>query len=170
MSKAKNRVKWCINKAKAEIEKGEIHRGLIETKPDEGLALNYLKKAEHNLDVFLYNKDGGFYDWTINIGFYVMYHCCLAIITKFGYESRNQECTLALIESLIEDKKISEDFKRYIKSIKSAAKGKEEEQIQKMREKYQYTPVVDIDIQKVEELLGICQDMIKDTKGIINKS
>ena len=70
MSKAKNMVKWCINKAKAEIEKGEIHRGLIETKPDEGLALNYLKKAEHNLDVFLYNKGGGFYDWTINIGFY----------------------------------------------------------------------------------------------------
>ncbi len=36
-----------------------------------------------------------------------------------------------------------------------------------MREKYQYTPAIDIDRQKVEELLGICQDMIKDTKGIV---
>ena len=168
MSKAENMVTWCLNKAKNEIAKGELHRGLVKIKSDEKLALEYLEKAEHNLEAFLYNKEGGFFDWTINIGFYVMYHCCLAVITKFGYESRNQECTLALIESLIEGKKLDEDFRIYTEAIKSAAKGKkEEEQIQKMREKYQYTPVIDIDVQKVEELLGICQDMIKDTKGII---
>lgn len=168
MSKAKNMIKWCLNKARAEIAKGETHRGLVKIKPDKELALDYIKKAEHNLDAFLYNKDGGFYDWTISIGFYVMYHCCLAVITKFGYESRNQECTLALIESLIEDKKLDEDFKKYLEAIKSAAKDKkEEEQIQKMREKYQYTPIIEIDIQKVEELLEICQDVLKDTKGII---
>ena len=168
MSKAKNMVKWCLNKAKEEIAKGDLHRGLIKIKPDDKLALDYIAKAEHNLEAFLYNKEGGFYDWTISIGFYVMYHCCLAIITKFGYESRNQECTLAVIESLIEDKKLEEDFKKYLEAIKSAAKDKkEDEQIQKMREKYQYTPIIEIDIQKVEELLGICQDMIKDTKGII---
>lgn len=168
MPKAKNMVKWCLNKAKEEIAKGEVHRGLIQIKPNDKLALDYIAKSEHNLEAFLYNKEGGFYDWTISIGFYVMYHCCLAIITKFGYESRNQECTLAVIESLIEDKKLDEDFKKYLEAIKSAAKDKkEEEQIQKMREKYQYTPVIDIDIQKVEELLGVCQDMLKDTKGII---
>lgn len=168
MSKAKNTVKWCLNKAKTEIENGDMHRGLVIIKSDKKYASDYLKKAGHNLEAFLYNKEGGFYDWTINIGFYVMYHCCLAIITKFGYESRNQECTLALIESLIEDKKLDEDFRKYLDAIKSVADGKkEEEQIQKMREKYQYTPVIEIDVQKVEELLGICQDMIKDTKGII---
>lgn len=158
-------VEWCLNKAKRELEKGQKHRGLLRIKPDSLLAKDYLAKAEHNLEVFLYNKEKGYYDWTINIGFYVMYHCCLAIITKFGYESRNQECTLALIESLVEGKKIGEDFKKYIGSIKSNTK-KEEEQILPMREKYQYTPVIDIDVQKVEKLLGICQDMIKDTKGI----
>ena len=168
MPKAKNMVKWCLNKARAEIAKGEAHRGLVKIKPDKELALDYIKKAEHNLDAFLYNKDGGFYDWTISIGFYVMYHCCLAVISKFGYESRNQECTLALIESLIEDKKLDEDFVKYLEAIKSAAKDKkEEEQIQKMREKYQYTPIIDIDIQKVEELLSLCQDMLKETKGVI---
>lgn len=168
MSRASHMVTWCLNKAKSEIEKGEIHRGLIRVKPDEQYAFEYIKKAEHNLNAFLYNKEGGFYDWTISIGFYIMYHCCLAIITKFGYESRNQECTLALIESLIEDKKLNKDFGKYLEIIRSAAHDKkEEEQIQKMREKYQYTPVIDVDIQKVEELLGICQDMIKDTKGII---
>ena len=97
-----------------------------------------------------------------------MYHCCLAIITKFGYESRNQECTLSLIENLIEDKKISEDFKKYADAIKSAAQDKkEEEQILKMREKYQYTPIIEIDIKKVEDLLGTCQDILKHTRGIV---
>ena len=97
-------VKWCLKKAKEELAKGDMHRGIVKIKSDDKMVLDYLSKAEHNLEVFLYNKEGGFYDWTINIGFYVMYHCCLAIITKFGYESRNQECTLALIESLIEEK------------------------------------------------------------------
>jgi len=57
---------------------------------------------------------------------------------------------------------------KYLEAIKSADRDKkEEEQIQKMREKYQYTPVIEIDVQKVDELLGICQDMIKNTKGMI---
>jgi len=127
-----------------------------------------LAKAEHNLRVLLYNKKGGFYDWTINIGFYVMYHCCLAIITKFGYESKNQECTLAVIESLIQEGKLDNEFRKYLEAIKSADESKkEEEQILKMREKYRYTPVTEIDARKVDELLGLCQDMIKDTKGVI---
>ncbi len=158
-----------MDKAKKEIDKGEQHRGLVKVMPNKELALEHLAKAEHNLEAFLHNKKGGFYDWTISIGFYVMYHCSLAIISKFGYESRNQECTIALMESLIEDKTIDESFRRYIEAIKSADKQKkEEEQILKMREKYQYTPIIDIDIQKVDELLGICQDMITETKGIIN--
>ena len=106
----------------------------------------------------------GFYDWAINIGFYVTYHCCLAILSKFGYDSRNQDCTLALVESLIEDGKIGGDFQKYLDAI-SPDTG--EDTIVLMREKYQYTPAIDIDRQKVDELLGICQDMIKDTKGII---
>lgn len=168
MSRANNHIKWCLDKAKREIEKGEIHKGLVKINPSKELALNYIAKAEHNLKAFLYNKKGRFYDWTISIGFYVMYHCCQAIITKFGYESRNQECTLAVIANLIEDKKLDGIFGKYLEAIKSTDKEKKgEEQIQKMREKYQYTTIIEIDVQKVDELLGICQDMIKDTKGII---
>ncbi|MBI5073201.1 hypothetical protein HZA99_05255 [Candidatus Woesearchaeota archaeon] len=73
MSKASNHVKWCLDKAKKEIGKGEQHRGLVQVMPNKELALEHLAKAEHNLGAFLYNKKGGFYDWTISIGFYVMY-------------------------------------------------------------------------------------------------
>ena len=166
MSKSKNMVSWCLNKAKKELEKSTKHRGLLKIKQDNDLAKDFIIKAEHNLKVFIDNKRLKHYDWTINIGFYVMYHCCLAVIAKFGYESRNQECTLALVESLIEDKKIDEGFKKYMEAIRPTSDDSEE-QIITMREKYQYTPVIEIDVLKVEELLGLCQDMIKDTKGII---
>src|SRR3989344_1672935 len=166
MSKAKNMVQWCLNKAKKELEKGTKHRGLVKIKADDELVRAFLRKAEHNLQAFIDNKKLKHYDWTISMGFYVMYHCCLAIITKFGYESRNQECTLALIESLIEEKKIEEGFRKYILAIQSTPED-EEGRIMAMREKYQYTPMVEIDIKKVDELLGLCQDMIKDTKGMV---
>ena len=166
MSMAKNKVAWCLNKAKKELEKDTKHRGLVRINADDKLAHEFIKKAEHNLQVFIDNKKLKHYDWTISMGFYVMYHCCLAIITKFGYESRNQECTLALIESLIEEKKIEEGFRKYILAIQSTPED-EEGRIMAMREKYQYTPVIEIDIEMVEELLGLCQDMIKDAKGII---
>ncbi len=164
MSKAENKVRWCLNRAKEQLAEGGKHRGLVKVNPNNELAKEHIEKAERNLDFFLVARKNGFYDWAINIGFYVAYHCCLAIIAKFGYESRNQECTLALIESLIEDGKISKDYKKYVESI-SPDFG--EDKIIPMREKYQYTPVIDIDKQKVEELLRLCQDMIKDTKGII---
>lgn len=159
-------VKWCLNKAKKELEKGQKHRGLIKVDLDEKSVQEYIAKAEHNLEFFILAKEHKFYDWTIVIGFYTMYHCLLAILAKHGYESRNQKCTLALIESLVEGKKIGKDFKKYIDNIKPTAE-EEEERILPMREKYQYTPIIEIDVQKVEELLGTCQDMITDTKGIV---
>ncbi len=166
MSKSQNMVKWCLNKAKLELEKGQKHRGLVEVKPNNKLAWEHVKKAEHNLDFFLLSKEHGFYDWAISVGFYVIYHCCLAILAKFGYESRNQECTLALIEGMIEDNKISKDFRSYLDAMKPNGAANEEQLIE-LREKYQYTPVIEIDEQKVKELLGLCQDMVKDAKGII---
>jgi len=165
MSKAKNLVRWCLSKAQKELKESGTHRGLVEVRPDAALAKEFLEKAEHNLDAFLLNKKHGMLDWTISMGFYVMYHCCLAIITKFGYETRNQECTFALIESCIEDKKLPEDFKRYLEEMKSHIP--EQEDVISMREKYQYTPLIDVEKQKVEALLKLCQDMLKETKGIL---
>ena len=35
MSQAKNKVKWCLNKSKRELEQGSKHRGLIKINPSE---------------------------------------------------------------------------------------------------------------------------------------
>ena len=49
----------------------------------------------------------GFSDWSASASFYCLYHCLLALIAKEGFESRNQSCTLALIEDMINRGKIS---------------------------------------------------------------
>lgn len=124
----------------------------------------HIRKAEHNFKAISAFAQIGFPDWSVSAAFYTKYHRFLAILAKYGYESRNPDCTLAVHESLIEEGKIGKDFQRYVDAI-SPDMG--EDKVIPMREKYQYTPIVDIDKQKVEELLGLCQDMIKDTKGIV---
>jgi len=166
MSQAKNHLRWCINKAKAEIQKGEKQRGIVESSPDIKMAKSYIKKAEHNLEVFLYNKEGNYFDWVINIGFYVFYHCFLAVLSKFGYESRNQECTFSAIEFLIEEKKIESKFKEYIDFMKSGF-DKEEDSLLPLREFYQYTPSIEVEQLKVERLENMCKSVLRDTKTII---
>jgi|SRR3989338_2861662 len=97
MPQAENKVSWCIAKAKKELEHALTHRGLLVVKPNIDEAKKHVLKAEHNLKaVFSFSKTG-FSDWAVSASFYSIYHCFLAIALKFGYESRNQECTIALI-------------------------------------------------------------------------
>ena len=108
MSQASKHVKWCIAKANKEVQeakelgKSPKHRGLLEIKPDIEEARKHIAKAEHNLKAINNFKTTGFSDWSITAGFYSIYHCFLAMAYKFGYESRNQTCTIALIEWLKE--------------------------------------------------------------------
>jgi|SRR3989338_375696 len=105
MSHASNKVDWCLEKAKKELQLSERHRGLVKVKPNLDNARNHITKAEHNLAAISYFSEGGFSDWSMSAAFYSLYHCLLAIAQKFGYESGNQECTITLIKWLKENKK-----------------------------------------------------------------
>ena len=50
MSHAKNKVSWCLNKAKKELKEEGEHRGLVQVEPNKVRALEHIKKAEHNLE------------------------------------------------------------------------------------------------------------------------
>src|SRR3989338_11297305 len=106
MSQASNHVKYCLNKAKKEITGGKKHRGLVDIKPDISKAGLHIEKAEHNFNAISYFDEGGFSDWSVSAAFYTIYHCFLAILAKHGYESRNQDCTMAAIQFLKEESKI----------------------------------------------------------------
>lgn len=169
MSHVKNKVKWCLEKAQKERKKGEQHRGLLQVPPDEQRAREHLAKAEHNLQVTLYLHDGGYTDWCSSSLFYTIYHCFLAVLVKYGYESRNQECTFACIASLIEEKKIhfeSNDLKK-ISTLDHA--GHEDTAIN-IREVYQYSPKLSLGNTEYNKLLQLAKKILYQTKEIMEQS
>ena len=92
-------LKWCLKDAKR----------LVKTKSDLDLAQKHVKKSEYNYGVVQTLERLKMYDWAFNVGFYSIYHCFLAILSKYGYESRNQACTITALHTLINDKKLDLD-------------------------------------------------------------
>lgn len=99
MSQVDNHLKWCL----------KDERRLVKTKPDLDLAQKHLKKSEYNHGIVQTLEKQKIYDWALNIGFYSIYHCFLAILSKYGYESKNQSCTITVLLNLIEQKKLNLD-------------------------------------------------------------
>ena len=156
-----------MNKAKKELEEKGFHRGLIKGEEDKGLAEKHVTKAEHNLDAAIYFDRGGYSDWSASAFFYCVYHCFLAILKRFGYESRNQECTIAVIEVLKEQGIIDIDEK-FIDSLKITKIEESHWSIIKAREDLQYG--VEIEFQKREEFnksIEMCKEIINRARGII---
>ncbi len=99
MSQVEKHLKWCLSS----------NNRLMKVKPNLELAQKHLKKSEYNYGIMQALEKMGSSDWALNVGFYSIYHCFLAILSKFGYESRNQSCTMSTILHLIDEKKIEFD-------------------------------------------------------------
>jgi uncharacterized protein (UPF0332 family) len=167
MSQASNKLKWCLNKAKKELEETGLHRGLVKGGADQKLAEKHIAKAEHNLNAAFYFDEGGYSDWSTSALFYCMYHCFLAILRKHGYESRNQECTLAVIESLMEDGTIILDTK-FLNALKITKIKEADHSAIKIREDFQYG--VELAFERRDEFdafVEMCKEIINATKNIV---
>lgn len=172
MSQASNHVAWCLKKAEKEIEeckkegKRPKHRGLLKVNPNSNEAKNHITKAEHNLNAALNFVKTGFSDWSASAFFYAMYHCFLAIAAKFGYESANQTCTVALIEHLKEEGKINIE-QEFIEMFKYKEDETErEESVIEMREDYTYSAKISMSKEKIEDLTMKCSNLIDKTRKI----
>ncbi len=173
MSQASKQIDWCLDKAQKEIEeckkqgKRAKHRGLLKIEPSLEEAKNHLKKAEYDLQVTEYLKQGNFLDVGVSTIFYSRYHCFLAIASKFGYESSNQTCTIALMEYLKENKKINLDSK-FIEMFKYQESDEEKNNsIIEMREEYTYNTKLSFNRIKIEDLIKLCKELIDLTKEIV---
>jgi len=88
-----NEVRECFISALKDEKKDKKHKGLLITKPDNKTAESYIQKAKLNLELCDFYKQKGF-DYKIpEEWFYTLYYCALAILSKFGIESRSQKCT-----------------------------------------------------------------------------
>lgn len=100
----KDKLQKCFKEGE---RSGERHKGLKKTAISEEKVKGHIIKAIHNFKAMISFQKTGFSDWSASASFYCLYHCLLALIAKEGFESRNQSCTFALIEDMIERKKVS---------------------------------------------------------------
>ena len=99
----KDKIKDCLK----EGEKGERHKGLRKTNIFEDSIEGHINKAVHNFNAIDIFHRSGYSDWSASASFYCLYHCLLALLAKKGFESRNQGCTFAMIENMIDNKEVS---------------------------------------------------------------
>lgn len=166
MSHTENKLDWCLKKAEKELKTSNKHRGLMRIEPNINKSRDHIKKAEHNLELMVYLKNTKYSDWCSSAAFYSIYHCLLAIALKFGYESRNQECTFALIFNLIETNKINLD-KNLVEKVSIMNIGITETTTLNIREYYQYGTELTLKEEIYKDLLDTAKKILGKTKEII---
>ena len=164
MGHLENKIEWCLKKGK----EGKKHRGLKEVNPALEKSNKHIEKANHNFKAMIYLIKGNFLDWAVSASFYSIYHCLLAILAKHGYESRNQECTFAVVEHLIKNRKVDLDI-QLLREIVSFEENLEVEDIVTLREKFQYGTEAVIDEVKMKELQNNTRDFIEIVRIALKK-
>jgi len=160
-------VKDCFVNAQKDEEKGKKHKGLLVVGRDDKKAEEYVQKAKTNLGICdLYKKQRLDYkipeEW-----FYTMYYCALAILTKFGLESRSQKCT-ALFLRCIKEKGLINYDETFIERI-TVYSDKEEVSDVDEREKARYGSSVKSEeiMQKYNFMMNICRRCIDQCETIV---
>jgi len=174
VSQASKHVDWCMKKAEKEIGecnklgKRSKHRGLVKKNPNKEEAKNHISRAEENLEFALSLEKGKFGYVAINSLFYCAYHCFLAIASKFGYESGNQTCTIALVEYLNEEGTIALDEK-FIEMMKyeDEQESNEYPSVIDMREEYTYGSKIKVPENKLKDVTHLCSSFLNSTKEMV---
>ena len=157
-----------MKKAEKEIKETGIHRGLLKTEPSIELAKKHIIKAEHNLKAIMDFKNMGYSDWSASASFYTIYHSLLSILAKKGYDSRNQECTFALIYQLINTGEIDLDI-NLIKEVHLENLDQKHESVTiiELRELEQYGVSVSLEEDLYEKILKTSKEILDVAKEIV---
>ncbi len=158
MPKNKSGLDWCLSN---EDRLKRIPANNLKSK-------EHIEKAKHNLLAMDYNINGGFNDWAVSQAYYAMYHGLLAILYKFGYESKNHECTISAVEHLIETNKIE-------LNIKDVAFIRITEQMRlqdakSLREEFQYGTKTDVNKEILNNLVKRAKEIVEKIEVILGKN
>ena len=157
----------CFLSAKKDEEKRKKHKGLLFVGRDDKKAEEYMQKVKRNLEMCELYK-GQRLDYKIpEEWFYMMYYCALAILAKFGVESRNQRCT-ALFLRYIKDKELIKYDDEFIDRITVYSEKEEKSDVDE-REDARYGSSVQSEeiIEKYDLMMDICRKCISQCEEII---
>ena len=153
-------LKWCFKDPKR----------LIKTKPNLDLAQKHVKKSEYNYGIVQTLERLKIYDWAFNVGFYAIYHCFLAILVKYGYESRNQACTITVLLTLINEKKLDldKDLVTQFDTLE-VEKNITNPTVRESREISTYGVETSIDLQQLKKIKELILKVQRETIRILRK-
>jgi hypothetical protein len=160
-------VSACFKNAKSDEDKGKKHKGLLILLPDDKKARQYIDKAKKNLELCVLYKERGF-DYKIpEEWFYTLYYCALAILSKFGIESRSQRCTAAFLKYAKATGLINYSDE-YINRI-VVYKDKDESSDVDEREKARYGAMIQIEevSSKYSYMTELCKKAISEAEDVV---
>lgn len=161
------KTKECFLQARKDENKGKKHKGLIVVEPDDKKAEEYIEKAKTNLQTCELYKERGL-DYKIpEEWFYTMYYCALAILAKFGIESRSQKCT-ALFLRYVKEMGLVDYDDEFIDRI-TVYSDKEEKSDVDEREDARYGSSVHSEeiMQKYDVMTSVCKRCISQCEEIV---
>ncbi len=160
-------VKNCFSAANRDEGKGKKHKGLLVVERDDKKAIAYIKKAEQNLEICELYKERRIDYKLPEEWFYTIYYCALAILAKFGIESRSQRCT-ALFLRYAKDKGLIDYDDEFIDRIIVYIDKKQTSDVDE-REKARYGPSVrnNETIQNYDMMMAVCRKCINQCYDIV---
>ncbi|MDO8622808.1 MAG: hypothetical protein Q7R52_01040 [archaeon] len=165
--KIEEELKECFRNAEKAEKSGIKHKGLLLRKPNDKDAREYIEKAKRELELCDFYKEKGFDYKLPEEWFYTLYYCALAILSKFGIESRSQKYT-ALFLDYVQEKGLIDYKNEFIQRITVFSKKGEESEVDK-REEARYSS--SIKIEKVEEryneTIQLCKESISQAEEIV---
>lgn len=163
----KKEVRDCFVDAIKNEKKGKKHKGLLITQPNNKMAEEYLAKAKVNLQLCDLYKEQGFEYKIPEEWFYTLYYCALAILSKFGIESRSQRCTAAFLRH-VKDNGLIEYDDEFIDRI-TVYGSKEEKSDVDERETARYGSTIRSKelSSKYEYMTGVCKKAIYQCEEIV---
>lgn len=157
----------CFESARKDEQKGKKHKGLLIVEPSLKKAEEYLDKARDSLRFCeIYKNSGSDYkipeEW-----YYSLYYCALAVLCKFGVETRSQRCT-ALFIKYVKEKGLIEYDDEFIKKI-TVYKEKEMKSAVDEREEARYGPNIKMEEveKKYNEMMALCKRAISQAQDIV---
>lgn len=163
MGRVEDAFQWCLKQGKKE----EKRKGLKKIEPDFEEAEKQIKKAMSDLETMQYLYEGKKTDWVASAVFYAMYHALLAVLYKLGYESKNQECTIIVIEKFIADKVIRLE-QEYIDMIRSLQEGAEN--AKSVREEMQYGSETSMKDERCKKMMNSAKKFVERIKEVLEET
>ena len=161
-----DKTKECFSSARKAEEKGRKHKGLLIVKKDNRKAEQYMAKAKTNLHTCELFKENQL-DYKIpEEWFYTMYYCALAILAKFGVQSRSQRCTALFLRYLKDSGLIDYDME-FIDRISVFSDKKTKSDVDE-REESRYSASIESEEikHKYNYMMDICRRCISNCEEI----